>query len=357
MRGDRRRQAGAQPAVQCIEPEGATQGIASRVGHQRFERGARGRRHGPGTRHLLMTFKTILIDTTSRVAALPGRLRDFAGQRPLLAAGVLLAAGMALGAGARSGVGMAETARLQARVDAQQGQLDEIRQGAQREVNALAARLGELQAQATRLNALGERLTRVGQLADGEFDFNRPVGMGGAGPVEDMPPAVLAGDVAELEARYAAAGQQLTVLESLLFSRELDRNSTPSRHPIADSYVTSGFGGRSDPIRGGRQFHKGIDFEADVGDPVMAVADGVVSFAGPRAGYGRTIEIDHGNGYVTRYAHNSQLTSRVGDLVRSGQQIARAGSTGRSTGPHVHLEVWENGRAVNPRKFLDHSRG
>ena len=275
----------------------------------------------------------------------------------MLVAGLLLAAGVAMGAGARSGVGMVETARLQAQVEAQQGQLDEIRDGAQREVNALAARLGELQAQATRLNALGERLTRVGKLADGEFDFDRDIAIGGAGPVEDMPPAELEGDLALLETQYDAAGQQLTVLESLLFTRELDRNSTPSRDPIADSYVTSGYGGRSDPIRGGRQFHKGVDFEADVGDPVLAVADGVVSFAGPRAGYGNTVEIDHGNGYVTRYAHNSRLSTRVGDLVRSGQQIARAGSTGRSTGPHVHLEVWENGRAVNPRKFLAQSHG
>ena len=304
-----------------------------------------------------MTLKTDVIDNTSGLATLPGLIRGFAGRRPMVAAGVLLAAGMAMGAGALSAIGVVQTARLQAQVETQQAELDQIRDGAQREVNALAARLGELQAQATRLNALGERLTRVGNLSDGEFAFDRPVGMGGAGPVEDMPPAELAGDIAALELRYAQAGSQLTVLESLLFTRELDRNSTPSRNPIADSYVTSGFGSRSDPLRGGRQFHKGIDFEADVGDAVMAVADGVVSYAGNRAGYGNTIEIDHGNGYVTRYAHNSRLTARVGDLVRSGQQIARAGSTGRSTGPHVHLEVWENGRAVNPRKFLDQSHG
>ena len=304
-----------------------------------------------------MTLKTIVIETSSTLAALPRRAREGVGRSPFLAAFVLVAAGVAMGAGARGGVGMVETARLQARVEAQQARMDEVRDGAQREVNALAARLGELQAQANRLNALGERLTRVGQLADGEFDFDRPVAVGGAGPVEDMPPGELAGDLAQLEGQYAAAGQQLTVLEALLFDRALERNSTPSRDPIANSYVTSGFGGRSDPIRGGRQFHKGVDFEADVGDPVLAVADGVISYAGRRAGYGNTIEIDHGNGYVTRYAHNSRLTARVGDLVRSGQQIARAGSTGRSTGPHVHLEVWENGRAVNPRKFLDGSHG
>jgi murein DD-endopeptidase MepM/ murein hydrolase activator NlpD len=103
---------------------------------------------------------------------------------------------------------------------------------------------------------------------------------------------------------------------------------------------------------GGSQFHKGIDFEADVGDPVLAVADGVVSYSGVRSGYGNVIEIDHGNGYVTRYAHNSRLERRVGELIRAGQEIAKAGSTGRSTGAHVHFEVWERGQYVNPRKFL-----
>jgi murein DD-endopeptidase MepM/ murein hydrolase activator NlpD len=139
----------------------------------------------------------------------------------------------------------------------------------------------------------------------------------------------------------------------MLFNRQLDMNYVPSREPIADSDNTTGFGRRVDPIVGGSQFHKGIDFEADVGDPVLAVADGVVSYSGARSGYGNVIEIDHGNGYVTRYAHNSRLVRRVGELIRAGQEIAKAGSTGRSTGAHVHLEVWKNGQAVNPRNFLN----
>lgn len=271
--------------------------------------------------------------------------------------GVLLATGVLLGTGLRSAIGMAENANLQAQLEQQNSALELTRVGAQREINALAARLGELQAQANRLNALGERLTHVGKLADGEFDFDQPVAIGGAGPVEDMPPRQLETDLAQLEAQYGQAQQQLSVLESLLFNRELDRNAMPSGRPIASSYITSGFGSRSDPMRGGRQYHKGIDFEADVGDPVLSVANGVVSFAGRRSGYGNVIEIDHGNGYVTRYAHNSRLLLKVGDLVRSGQQIARAGSTGRSTGAHVHFEVWENGRVVNPRKFLGTHHG
>ncbi|MEO6366102.1 MAG: M23 family metallopeptidase [Luteimonas sp.] len=269
---------------------------------------------------------------------------------------VLAAAGMVVGVAASSGVDHLRVTRLQAKVAHQQASLDDARSEAQREINAMAARLGELQAEANRLNALGDRLTRIGQLQDGEFDFDKPVGVGGAGPVRDMAPHELHGGLAQLGAQFDASGKQLSVLESLLFSRELDRNAVPSREPILDSYITSGFGGRADPFGGGSQFHKGIDFEANVGDPVLSVADGVVSYSGVRSGYGNVIEIDHGNGYVTRYAHNSRLLMRVGDLARIGQQIAKAGSTGRSTGAHVHFEVWENGRVVNPRKFIGDKR-
>src|SRR5690606_38106239 len=187
---------------------------------------------------------------------------------------------------------------------------------AQREVNALAARLGELQAEATRLNALGDRLTQVAQLGDGEFDFNSPVGIGGHGPVRDMPAGELREGITGIDADFAAASGQLSVLEMLLFNRELDRNAVPSRSPVASSYITSGFGRRADPFGGGAAWHKGIDFDARTGDPVLAVADGVVSYSGPRSGNGNVVEIDHGNGYVTRYAHNSRNTVQVGDLVR-----------------------------------------
>lgn len=286
------------------------------------------------------------------VATQASRFADFVlhhgVRRPGMASVLLLGTGLAVGLGA----GVAGNLALRAKVEQQQASIEATRADAQREINALAARLGELQAEANRLNALGQRLTRIGRLQDGEFDFNKPVGVGGAGVVEDMPKAELDSDLALLDTQFKASGQQLSVLESLLFNRQLDMNSVPSREPI-DSYITSRYGSRADPIRGGRAFHKGIDFEADVGDPVMAVADGVVSFSGRRAGYGNTVEIDHGNGYVTRYAHNSRLERKVGALVRAGQEIAKAGSTGRSTGAHVHFEVWQNGVAVNPHKFLE----
>lgn len=291
-------------------------------------------------------------ETLTQIRALGYRLRFWSLQHPLAAAGVLLAVGMLAGAVTRSAIGVAQVNSMQAADAARQTELQQVRRNAQHEVNALAARMAELQAQANRLNALGARLTQAGQLQDGEFDFNKPVGQGGVGRSSDMPAGELRQRLAGLETQFGDADTQLSVLESLLFNREMDRNAIPSGDPIANSYITSGFGGRADPFGGGHQFHKGVDFEANIGDPVLAVADGVVSFSGERSGYGNVIEIDHGNGYVTRYAHNSRLELTVGDLVRSGQEIAKAGSTGRSTGAHVHLEVWQDGRVIDPRQFL-----
>ena len=303
-----------------------------------------------------MTFQTIVNNSRARLAHFTAsksyQARVFIHHRPLASAGILLVAGLVLGMGGRSIAGMGQVSFLQAKAERQQVELDKVRRGAQQEVNAMAARLGELQAQANRLNALGERLTRVGQLQDGEFDFDEPVGVGGNDKAYDMAPQALDAGVTQLERQFAASGKQLSVLEALLFNRERDQNATPSRMPILNSYITSGFGGRADPFGGGGQYHKGIDFKASVGDPVLTVADGVVSFSGVKNGYGNVVDVDHGNGYVTRYAHNSRLVVRVGDLVRVGQEIAKAGSTGRSTGAHVHFEVWENGNVVNPRKFL-----
>lgn len=380
MRGQRRRQVGTQQLVHRVEPLGAAQGVAGGFREQRLQRArGTGRWRGPRTRHSRkMTEETGNSQAVEPQDSRPGvkarigararaavqrldarlQLQDARGrvlQNPTLVFSVLILMGLVGGVGLRSLIGLGQVEALQAADVQRQAELDKVRRDAQREVNALAARLAELQAQANRLNALGARLTQAGQLQDGEFDFDKPVGQGGAGRASDMPAAELRQRLALLESDYGRADTQLSVLESLLFNLQLDRNTTPSREPIANSYITSGFGRRADPFGRGGEYHKGIDFEADLGDPVLAVADGVVSFAGVRSGYGNTVEIDHGNGYVTRYAHNSRLERRVGDLVRAGQEIAKAGSTGRSTGAHVHLEVWQDGVVVNPRKFLGHN--
>ncbi|MBO9852999.1 M23 family metallopeptidase [Xanthomonas phaseoli] len=291
--------------------------------------------------------KVVIKSRQTRAQRVARQFQDFAADRPMVVLGAVLGLGMLIGVGASTATGMVTNSALQAKVAQQQAEL------AQAQVNALAARLGELQAQATRLNALGERLTEMGKLKDGEFDFDEPVGVGGGDePVSDMPVKDLKQTLGQVEQQFSASGQQLNVLASLMFDHQLEQNSVPSRMPIRNTYITSGFGGRADPFDGGSAFHKGVDFHANVGDPVLSVAGGVVSYAGVRGGYGNVVEVDHGNGYVTRYAHNSRLVVKVGDLVRAGQQVARAGSSGRSTGAHVHFEVWADGRVVNPRKFL-----
>ena len=297
-------------------------------------------------------FHRILTSQRQRFTRLGADAGALAARRPLAARFALVGLGLALGLGLSVSAGALRQGSLESQLAAQRAQSASM----QRELNAMAARLGELQAEANRLNALGDRLTRAGQLGDGEFDFDKPVPVGGVGPVHDITSRELDRGIATLAAQFKQSGDQLSVLESLLFSHKLEQDAVPSGTPIANSYITSGFGGRADPMGRGGEFHKGIDFKANTGDPVMAVADGVVSFAGVRSGYGNVVEIDHGNGYVTRYAHNSRLLVRVGDLVHAGGVIARAGSTGRSTGAHVHLEVWDNGHVVNPARFLASNR-
>lgn len=305
-----------------------------------------------------MSYKFIVRNPRdSHANGLAGRATALAARRPALSLALVLTTGVLLGTGAGIGIGMASAQHNATQLAKQQQELEQVRLQSQQEINALAARLGELQAQANRLNALGERLTEAGQLEDGEFDFQGTPGQGGTEAAGDMPLGDLLTGLDEVQAQFEASGRQLGVMESLLFDRQLENNALPVRSPVRRSYITSGFGYRADPFGRGRALHKGIDFDANIGDPVMAVADGVVSFAGSKSGYGHTIEVDHGNGYVTRYAHNSRLSVKAGDLVRAGQQVAKAGSSGRSTGAHVHFEVWENGQVVNPRKFLADSPG
>jgi murein DD-endopeptidase MepM/ murein hydrolase activator NlpD len=249
-------------------------------------------------------------------------------------------------------VANAQLGRMQQDLAAQRAELKAAREDAQREINAVAARMGELQAQANRLNALGERLTRDGKLSDGEFDFEHAPGMGGAESSEDMPAGDLLKGLDLLQSKFDRSGEQLSVLEAMMYNQQLQLAAIPNGRP-SQGYITSGFGTRSDPFTGGRAHHLGIDFSARTGDPVLAAAGGVVSYSGVKSGYGKVVEVDHGNGYRTLYGHNSKLIVRVGDIVRAGQQLAKAGSTGRSTGPHVHFEVHVNGRQVNPRLFLD----
>jgi murein DD-endopeptidase MepM/ murein hydrolase activator NlpD len=254
---------------------------------------------------------------------------------------------------------LGEIQALREQVRDQQDDLDAARGEAQRELNAMAAKLSELQAQSNRLNALGERLTRIGRLDDGEFDFSEPPAVGGpeAGDLGGAVSVDLQGALDSLGLRLSSQAQQLELLENLLLDRDVDASVLPTGLPVRSGYASSGFGHRADPFTGAGDYHGGVDFNGPRGSDILSVAEGVVSFAGRRSGYGNVVDIDHGNGYMTRYAHNSENLVQPGQRVRVGQVIAKMGSTGRATGSHVHFEVWLNDRPVNPNQYLRGARG
>ena len=240
-------------------------------------------------------------------------------------------------------------------VSEQQAEIATARQSAQADIDALTLRLGQMQAQMLRLNALGGRLVGQSDLDKAEFDFNAVPAVGGPEDVanrQSVPLADFLSMLDQLEAEMEDRDQKLSVLESLLMSRSLNERVMPSGRPVEDGWLSSRYGKRNDPFSGKQDFHKGLDFAGKKGSEVIAVGDGVVSWAGKKSGYGKLIEINHGNGYATRYGHNQSHMVKVGDTVKKGQQIALMGSSGRSTGPHVHFEVLRNGKKVNPSEFI-----
>jgi murein DD-endopeptidase MepM/ murein hydrolase activator NlpD len=218
----------------------------------------------------------------------------------------------------------------------------------------MAVRLGEMQAQLMRLDALGERVQGLAGVKPQEFNFREPPPRGGPVPAIDEPLSMnefeqvleaLARDV-EHRADY------MNVVESTLMGYKIKSRLLPTVHPVDVAYNASGFGWRLDPFTGRRARHEGIDFAAAAGTPIIAAAGGVVITAHYHYQYGNMVDIDHGNDMVTRYAHASRLHVKVGDIVRRGQHIANVGSTGRSTGAHLHFEVLVRGVQQNPHKFL-----
>jgi murein DD-endopeptidase MepM/ murein hydrolase activator NlpD len=253
---------------------------------------------------------------------------------------------------------LSQIRELQQQVKQQNSQLSGLRGDSQRDLDALAVKLGQLQAQSTRLNALGVRLTEVGKLDATEFNFDQPPAVGG---VEDVSgsayalPQTLDSSISQLASQFDTQQAQLSALQSLLLDAKIESNLKPTGMPV-EGYISSYFGVRPDPFDGRSARHTGIDISTPYGTPVHAVAEGMVTYAGVRNGYGNVIEIDHGNGYMTRYAHNSALDVHAGEHVQVGTVVAQAGSTGRSTGSHVHFEVWYDGHVVNPLAFARNHR-
>jgi len=277
---------------------------------------------------------------------------------------------MALGyeIGQRQGTQQAQEARLsEAEIAVSQRALDlaQLSADAKRKLEAMTRKLAEIQARVTRLDALGMHLTVLAGLDEGEFDFTAVPAVGGpeingpeiggqelAAPSLAVLPDEFEEELELLSVTLDDRDTQLDVLAGLLFDAEAQAEAIPSGRPIASGWLSSHFGYRNDPFTGKKTWHQGVDFAGKEGTDVIAVASGVVSWSGNRDGYGNMVEVAHGDGLLTRYAHNDENLVDVGDLIRKGEPLARMGNTGRSTGPHVHFEVFKHGRAVDPSSYI-----
>jgi murein DD-endopeptidase MepM/ murein hydrolase activator NlpD len=265
--------------------------------------------------------------------------------------GATFALGLHLGQHGSRLLGSSQVREWNGVLNEQKSQIAELKERLQERVDAMAIRIARLDAHVIRIDALGKRLTSMAKIDQREFNFDDEPPVGGpddddSGVSQQIPD--LSDSLAQLEQRVELRDTQLAALENVILARNLNEATHPEGRPVLQGFISSYFGERDDPFTGHEAFHKGIDFAGTAGDPVIAVAAGVVTWAGERSGYGNLIEINHGKGYVTRYAHNEQALVKVGDTVSRGQTVALMGSTGHSTGPHVHFELLHNGRQVNP---------
>ena len=222
-------------------------------------------------------------------------------------------------------------------------------------LNAMAQRLGEMQAQLLRLDTLGERLAKLAGFKPQDFRFGEPPGRGGAPstvPNRDFTLSDLSQQIERLIRTVDDRGDKLGALESMLTIESAKKKLIPTMLPVLGGGYNSNYGWRIDPFTGQHSLHEGIDFAGGVGTPILAAAGGVVVYAEYHSAYGNMVEIDHGNELISRYAHASKLHVKVGEMVLRGAKIAEMGSTGRSTGTHLHFEVRQRGIAVNPSQFL-----
>jgi murein DD-endopeptidase MepM/ murein hydrolase activator NlpD len=267
--------------------------------------------------------------------------------------GTAFALGMQLGQNSGRAISSAGSGRWVAAVAEEKKQIAELRTQLQERVDAMAMRLGEVNAHVIRLDALGKRLTEMANIDHRELNFDSTPATGGPeseGVGAQIPD--LTNMLDSLERRVDLRDAQFAALENVILARKLKEEIHPDGRPVRAGFISSHFGERQDPFSGHQAFHKGIDFAGSRGEDVVAVAAGVVTWAGERSGYGSLVEVSHGNGYVTRYGHNQRTLVAVGQTVTRGQAVALMGSTGRSTGPHVHFEVLRNGRQVDPASFV-----
>jgi murein DD-endopeptidase MepM/ murein hydrolase activator NlpD len=225
-------------------------------------------------------------------------------------------------------------------------------------IDAMARKLGEMQARLLRLDALGERVSKLAGIRPEEFNFSEPPARGGPAPEAARPTSLeqLQSEMGRTASTVESRSDYMDVAESELMAAQVRRALLPQNTPVTTGFIGSGYGMRLDPFTGKMAMHAGIDFAAPIGTPIYAAAGGVVTAAEVHPEYGNMVEIDHGNGLSTLYGHASRLLVKAGDIVRRGQKVAEIGTTGRSTGPHVHFEVHVNGVPQNPARFLASQR-
>jgi murein DD-endopeptidase MepM/ murein hydrolase activator NlpD len=248
---------------------------------------------------------------------------------------------------------------MQHQLVVQQSHVDAGREQLDSSLAAMTGKLAQMRSRLVRLDALGEQLTQIASLEDGEFDFSVAPGLGG--PDESLVNEVansvdiqqeLATMFARLDNSLNSRESQLNVLQSMLTENKLKSERMVAGRPITKGWMSSEYGMRVDPFHGDKRWHGGVDFAGRKGSDIIAVASGVVTWSGERSGYGLMVELNHSDGYITRYAHNDKNVADLGAIVKKGDVIAKMGSSGRSTGPHVHFEVFKNGRTVDPASYI-----
>jgi len=273
--------------------------------------------------------------------------------------GLITLSAVLLGGGYLLGISFGHKTILgewKADVSAQKERLEIAKRESETHVDALTTKVGLLQAHVNRIDALGNMLVSMAGLDAGEFSFDSIPGVGGpnaSGDGEAQVNMEINTVLARLNAEIDNREFQLRVLNDLLIDKKLEQETRPQGRPIIHGWISSYFGKRTSPFSGKTETHRGVDFAGKAGSDVVAVAGGVVTHASEKGGYGFLVEVNHGNGYITRYGHNQMVHVQVGEAIKRGQVIAKLGSTGRSTGPHVHFEVIKNSTRIDPMKFVE----
>ena len=304
-----------------------------------------------------MLRSTICNNSGGRVFSLPRLAVCLSTVFVLLLAGSLWV-GYEIGwkAAHRDQAGETVASSLRNLLEDQQRQLEDDRQHTRAHLDALALRLGVMQSHIMRLDALGEKLVKIGELDAEEFNFDEDPARGGVESFVDTSSLEFSDLVSEMEQLSIAIEDRehkLRLMQDLIRDSQIQQEFKPAGRPVIKGWISSNYGYRKDPFTGKRAFHRGVDIAGKKDSEVFAVASGVVSWAGKKSGYGYLVEIRHPDGYVTRYGHNSMIFVKTGDLVDKGTVIGLMGSSGRSTGPHVHFEISRNGKSINPKKYLN----